>query len=244
VLLERAPDLIALQEVTVATAPVWRERLVAEGYQMIDTADLLAATPPDAAIKRKYCNLIASRWELRPLRPLDVVFPEKYLSAHVNFDRGLELHVAHLPPGVTRGLTKIEAFVAIYSRLACSCEVPRILCGDFNSPQRETRDGQTITWADHYPRHEALWDAAELSVLRGLAHFDLPDVFRDLNGWDATDVSFVAKRGDNEVGRRFDHVFASKALKAQTCDYVHEWREQRLSDHSAIETVFAAVGSG
>ena len=78
---------------------------------------------------------------------------------------------------------------------------------------------------------------------RKIAQFDLPDVFRGLNGWKACDVSWVAKRGEDEVGRRFDHVFASKNLKAHTCEYVHEWREQRLSDHSAIETVFAAEGS-
>ena len=37
--------------------------------------------------------------------------------------------------------------------------------------------------------------------------------------------------------------WASSELDAQTCEYVHEWREQRLSDHSAIETVFAVGAS-
>ena len=54
-----------------------------------------------------------------------------------------------------------------------------------------------------------------------------------VSGWDRTDVSWVAKRGGNEVGRRFDHVFASKALRAQTCEYLHEWRERRERDAGA-----------
>ena len=44
--------------------------------------------------------------------------------------------------------------------------------------------------------------------------------------------------------RRFDHVFASPQLGVRSCDYVHEWRERALSDHSAVEVTFDAVDFG
>jgi hypothetical protein len=40
------------------------------------------------------------------------------------------------------------------------------------------------------------------------------------------------------VGRRFDRVFASTALNARGCRYLHEFRQKGLSDHSPIEVDF------
>ena len=37
-------------------------------------------------------------------------------------------------------------FEGIYRRLACSSDRPRILCGDFNTPQKEMADGEVVTW--------------------------------------------------------------------------------------------------
>ena len=73
----------------------------------------------------------------------------------------------------------------------------------------------------------------------GLAEHDLADVFRALNGYSATDASWVARRGEKRWGRRYDHIFASRRLAASACRYLHDWREQGLSDHSAIEADFA-----
>jgi hypothetical protein len=58
----------------------------------------------------------------------------------------------------------------------------RILCGDFNTPQRESADGEVETWAGHHPQWRQRWDAAERQVLTGLAAYDLPDVFHQVNG--------------------------------------------------------------
>jgi endonuclease/exonuclease/phosphatase family metal-dependent hydrolase len=41
----------------------------------------------------------------------------------------------------------------------------------------------------------------------------------------------VAKWGE---AYRLDHVIVSPPLRPVACDYVHAWREQGLSDHSAI----------
>jgi len=45
-------------------------------------------------------------------------------------------------------------------------------------------------------------------------------------------------RSRGRAAYRLDHVIASDSLRATACDYVHEWREAGLSDHSAIEAVF------
>ena len=146
----------------------------------------------------------------------------------------------HLPPGVTNGLVKVEMFEALYTRLAGPCEYPRILCGDLNTPGAEHDDGTVEFWGRTSPAHSERWDKAERSVVLGLGEHDLPDVYRALNGYTATDFSWFARRAGKSWGRRYDHIFASRRLKPIACRYLHAWRKQRLSDHSAIEADFAA----
>ncbi len=83
------------------------------------------------------------------------------------------------------------------------------------------------------------WDAAERSILTGLAAHDLADVFRQLHGYGVSEFSWRLKRHGEFTDRRFDHVFASAALHPIECRYVHDWREAGLSDHSALEVEFA-----
>ena len=79
------------------------------------------------------------------------------------------------------------------------------------------------------------WAAGELSVIAGLANYDLTDVYRQLHGYPPLDSSWYALNGK---GRRFDHIFASKNLGVYECSYIHEWREKKLSDHSPIAASF------
>jgi exonuclease III len=114
-----------------------------------------------------------------------------------------------------------------------------VLCGDFNTPKLETSEGELITFAANHPEHLQRWDAAERSLLEGLAEWDLADCFRALNGYDRQDVSWVFHtRSRRKAGHRLDHVLASASLRPVYCDYIHGWREAGLSDHSAIEAVF------
>jgi endonuclease/exonuclease/phosphatase family metal-dependent hydrolase len=46
-------------------------------------------------------------------------------------------------------------FEGIYRRLACSSDRPRILCGDFNTPQKEMADGEVVTWGQDT---EEIWE--------------------------------------------------------------------------------------
>jgi hypothetical protein len=65
------------------------------------------------------------------------------------------------------------------------------------------------------------WDAGERRVMSGLAEHALVDVYRDLHGYAVTDSSCILRRGGEEVGRRFDHVFASRKLVPHSCEYLH-----------------------
>ena len=151
----------------------------------------------------------------------------------------LELHNAHIPPAQSKGFTKVETCEAIYERLARPCDRHRVLCGDFNIPKLETSEGELITFAGNHPEHLARWDAAERSLLEGLAEWDLRDCFRLLHGYDRQDVSWVFHtRNRRKSGHRLDHVLASASLNPVFCDYHHGWREAELSDHSAMEAVF------
>jgi exonuclease III len=159
----------------------------------------------------------------------------------------IEVHTAHVPPGSSNGWLKVDTFRGIYRRLACPSLIPRVLCGDFNSPQRESVDGKVITWGQHEVGGQSVyrgtfrggtgmdWDAAERSVLEGLAEFDLIDAFRTLHGYGVQEYSWYLKRKGVQVGRRFDHIFASRHFNVRACRYVHELRASGLSDHSPIE---------
>ena len=246
----RNPDVIALQEVTTRTAARFRERLSAIGLaHIVDSTGLVAAHG------RRYGNLIASRWPLHalPSSEFPQPFPERIVSAVIASPRGgVEVHNAHIVPGVTNGWQKIEMFEAVFSRLARTTSTLRILCGDFNSPQLELLDGRVVTWGQKLDRSGVVrapsarmerWDRGERSVLQGLAAFDLIDIFRRLHGFGAQEWSWYWRSGERRIGRRFDHVFASSALDAKACRYLHALREGGLSDHSPIEVDFSMEGT-
>jgi Endonuclease/Exonuclease/phosphatase family len=113
------------------------------------TDSLSVAAEPELLLgPRRYGVLIASRWPLHPLPSADMPWPERLLSALIETPHGpVELHSAHVPPGASNGWRKIETLEGIYRRLACPSVAPRILCGDFNTPQEEMTDGRLISWA-------------------------------------------------------------------------------------------------
>lgn len=238
----RTPDVVALQEVRRESLDAWRSGLRANELPHISDSSelLLRAGPPGRDYHRRYFNLIASRWPLSSLGGLDVAFPERYLAVVVKRPgQEFELHNAHLPPGSTRGLIKVEMFEAIYGRLAAASSIPRLLCGDFNAPREEQSDGTVLFWGQRHRDHRDRWEAGERSVILGLAEHDLPDIFRACNGYEPSDASFVTRRRGKCFPRRYDHIFASQALGATACRYHHGWRDPlRLSDHSAIEAAF------
>lgn len=229
----READLVALQEVRPSTVAAWRTALAEAGLtHAIDSAAFLG--------RRRLFNLTAGRWELTELPAIGAPQPERVASAVSESPRGqIEIHNAHVPPAQSNGLTKVETCEALFERLARPSERHRILCGDLNMPRLENEWGEVETFASNYPEAEERWDEAERSLLLGLAEWDLSDVFRGLNGYDRRDVSWVMHtRARRKVAHRLDHILASASLGAIACDYLHEWREAGLSDHSAMEALF------
>lgn len=238
-------DVVALQEVRVSSMRNFERILPELGLPYMEETTHLAEQ-----YDRRYGVLFASRWPLKRISSIEtkVPYPERVLSVMIDSPWGeLELHTAHIVPGSSRGWKKIEMFEGIYQCLAHYSDNLRILCGDFNAPQAETSNGRIITWGQNmraggeieiYKGYER-WDSGERSVLEDLAEYDLADVFRRLNGYNVEGYSwFMKRKGEVTVKRRFDHIFASRALRAVECRYLEHVVKQDLSDHAAIEAVF------
>ena len=230
------PDLVALQEVTEERRSHWSHHLREDGLEhFADTSDLLTGRPKQ--------TFVASRWPLVTLPAIPAPQPERVLSVVIDSPWGqIELHNAHVPNGAGYGLVTCATFESIHERLARPCDRHRILCGDLNAPRAEGPEGEVVTFAADHPRHAERWDAAERSVISGLAEWDLADLYRGLHGYAARETTWERSKRRGAVGRRFDHVFASASLRGVACDYHHAWRETGLSDHSAVEATFEPEG--
>jgi exodeoxyribonuclease III len=102
---------------------------------------------------------------------------------------------------------------------------PAVFLGDLN-----------ILEPDHQPRYP-FFAPFEYDFYRILgAEHGLTDAFRHQHP-DAAQYSWVGRTGD---GYRYDHVFCSVSLAPliNSCQYVHEPREDGLSDHSALTAAF------
>jgi exodeoxyribonuclease III len=241
-LAERSPDVVALQEVTPTTEPLWRETLPTIGLPHV-ACSLEWAEPGRApAGPRRTGVLLASAGALdaEPTTWL-LPWPEVALSARVQGSAGdLLVHTIHVPQAAN-GVIKPQTLDALYEGLAGGRRERRVVCGDLNTPRRETIAGEVVTFAqDRYgrlrPERGETWDRAERRILCDLDALDLVDAFRDRNGYEARDVSWTWRRWKG--GYRLDHAFASADLRLEACGYVHEWREAGLSDHSALELTF------
>ncbi len=253
---KRRPDLIALQEVTLNSVPQFRDGLREIGFPFIHDSFEPFRNPSLLKGPRRYGVMIASGYPARLNRRkvFKVPWKEKVLSVSIEGPEiSFDLHAAYIPPGSTNGWKKVETLEGIYGGLARKTKRPRILCGDFNTPQEEYPSGETVTWAQRIRgdgevvtrkrfRHGAgaRWDAAERNVMAGLGKYDLADVYRTLHGWESRDFSWYPIRKKTKApGRRFDHIFASDSLNAVGCRYLADARMNGLSDHSPIEADFS-----
>ena len=163
----------------------------------------------------------------------------------------LRVHNVHIPNGRSHKWKKIESFEGIHRGLSEDPRGAQILCGDFNSPQREFPSGVVATFGQRILPGEIIvserkraeppdrWALGERSVILGLEEFGFFDAFRSLHGYENDAYSWVLRRKGKISRRRFDHIFASESLRPSSCRYIHGWRRLGLSDHSAIEAEFA-----
>jgi exodeoxyribonuclease III len=235
----REPDVVALQEVTARSLPLWREQLEAAGLAHV-RCSLEAADPARApATRRRTGVLLAARAPLAEAgAALPVPWPETALGALAS---GVWVHTVHVP-NAANGWIKVRTLEAVRAGLAAAPPGPRVLCGDLNTPRREHPDGTVISFArDTKERLRAErgdeWDQGELGVVPGLRDLGYADAFRALHGYAKREPSWVFRHGG---GWRLDHAFCSAELAPVAAAYHHEWRDRGLSDHSALEVEFEA----
>ena len=238
----REPDVVALQEVTARTLPLWRAACATLGLAHVACSLEGAAPAREPAGRRRTGVLLAAREPLDPLGGLlPVPWPETALAVRVS---GVEVHTVHVP-NAANGEIKPQTLAAVRTGLATRSG-PRVLCGDLNTPRREAPDGTVWSFARDgrgrlRPERAGAWDAAELGVVPGLRDLGFTDAFRAVNGWAAREPSWTWRRiAGHGGGWRLDHVFCA-GLEPVACAYHHDWREAGLSDHSALEADLVAA---
>ena len=225
-------DVVALQEVTARTLPLWREALAGAGLPHVEAA---LDDPPAAPGRRLLGVLTAAREPLERLpSPDDVPWPERLLCARAG---AVEVINLHSPIAPAPELAKVRTHEAVARWLATLPAAPRILCGDLNTPRRELPDGDVLTFAHESsgrlrPERGERWDAAERALVHDLrARHGWTDAYRALHGYGDRSASWTFS-GD-KGGWRLDHMLVH-GLEPVACSYAHEWRRAGLSDHSAL----------
>jgi exonuclease III len=238
----RRPDVVALQEVTRRSRPLWDRAFEWMGLSHVVVSSV-DGTPRGEAVGRRTLVMIGARVALEEVdKPLAVPRSESALSVLVQSSSGpLEIHCVHVP-NAANGWVKVRTLQALRRGLETPGRAPRVLCGDLNTPRRELPDGTTISFARDTrgklrPDRGAEWDAAELGIVPGLRDLGYRDAFRTRHGYASRSPSWTWKTiAGHDGGWRLDHTFLSATLLPVACQYHHHWREQGLSDHSALET--------
>jgi exodeoxyribonuclease-3 len=177
------PDLVALQEVTARTLPLWRAALADAGLAAIDTA---LDPPPPAAGRRLVGVLIAARRPVTRLPPPPAVpRSERVLCCMVD---GVEVANLHSPISPAPELAKVRTHEAVAAYLAARPPGPRILCGDLNTPRRELPDGDALTFAHDStgrlrPERGERRNEGERALVHGQREVGWVDAVRALHGY-------------------------------------------------------------
>jgi exonuclease III len=222
-------DVVALQEVTARTLPLWRAALADAGFAGCETAlDGL----PAVRGRRPLAVLIAGRERLARLPSPEVPWPERVLCCMVG---DVEVVNLHSPISPAPDLAKVRTHEAMAGYLLDGSG-GRILCGDLNTPRRELADGEVLTFAHDSagllrPERGERWDRAERALVRGLRDHGWVDAFRALHGYGERHASWTYPH--NRGGSRLDHVLV-RGPEPRASAYADDWRRERLSDHSAL----------
>jgi endonuclease/exonuclease/phosphatase family metal-dependent hydrolase len=230
---ERA-DLVALQEITPRSRPVWEEALRRQGLGEIVYGSSADQTPG----RRSLAVLLAARRDLTAGAAPAVPWPERVVCARAVLDgAAVEVVAVHAPISQREDLAKVRTLEAVHAALTREPDAPGLLVGDLNTPRREHVDGRTWTFARTSrgvlrPERGERHDRAELGVLEaGLAIAGWIDVWRARHGPAARQISWAWPGGRG--GYRVDHVLA-RGANVRDAGYRHEWRTSGLSDHSGL----------
>ena len=247
------PDIVTLQEVTINSLEKIRSQLKEVGYKNIVASFDLCDDMSLLVGKRKYGQIIASKFNLTPDIPsnFDIPFIERVLTVSLELNGGkIKIHTTHVPPGSSNGVVKINHFKGIYNYFSNNKDDTHILSGDFNTPKYEHKELGLITWGQTLTKDNEVifsrakesdecsaeeWDEGERKIMLGLPSLGLKDVYRELYSYNTQDYSWILKRkGEIISKRRYDHIFASSNFKYISADYLHSPLEDKISDHSVL----------
>jgi hypothetical protein len=124
-----------------------------------------------------------------------------------------------------------------------------IVAGDLNEPQYTLQDGRIVTWGQEWNGGQGRfvcwerwkdrsgrcqpgvkWDGAVRWLFDEHDGHRLRHAYWEVHGHGAMAVSHVT-RGQS---RWFDHIFVSPDFRVEQCEYLHELRLERYSDHSPL----------
>ena len=233
-------SVVALQEVTRRTLPLWRAALCDMGFVACETS-LDAISGPVG--RRPLGVLTAARAPLRRLAAPDVPWPERVLCCASD---DVEVVNVHSPIAPAPDWAKVRTHEAVAAYLEARGDAPIVLCGDLNTPRRELPDGDVVTFAYDSagrlrPERGARWDRAERALVHGLRGHGWVDAFRALHGYGERHASWTFPR--DKGGWRLDHVLV-RGVRPVASAYAHDWRRAGLSDHSALVVDLAAETDG
>ncbi len=231
--LRAKPDVVVLQELNGRTWEQHRSLLAAAGLRYATSALDLAPKRRNRDRSLVCFVAIASRWPLLPARRARVPAPEAVACVSVASPGGaFDLIGVHIPTygRPTDRLLKVETQEGLLKRLATR-STPTLLCRDFNSPFAEHVDGTVIPFARRRGSRQC---DAEAALMGGTNSCGLTDLFRKKHGYGVDAFSWYWKNRGRTGGYRLDHIFASSEFTLRNCGYIHQWRVQGLSDHSAI----------
>ena len=241
--LSNLPDVVTLQEVKLSHETLIRRRLEDLGYAVVFSGD-------SAATDKRYATMVGARGRLAPTDLSAFGFPWPQLVAHATLATPgalVNLVTVHVPNGSGNGWTKIDALEAL-RRLVLSLKgEPLVLTGDFNEPRFEKlQDGRIVTWGQEQYEGRWLpwtvwtfdavtdtgdrWDAAVRWFFEATDESGIRNAFWDAAGHGAMAASHYSAGKP----RWFDHVFVSDQFQVKSCKYLHSFREDGFSDHSAL----------
>ena len=147
-LASRELDVVALQEVTDATLPLWEALLERIGLLHIRASLNVADPSREPASRRRTGVLVGSRAELRdPLMALPVPWDETAVAAVADTAIGpVEIHCLHVP-NAANGWVKAHTLQAVRAGLQVAPRMARVVCGDLNTPRRERESGEVVSFA-------------------------------------------------------------------------------------------------
>ena len=214
----RGDDLIILTETSCGPGTeLLSVGLTTRGYEVVatppnnDRGVLVASRMP---VRKRLCDKLAVSLPWRAAGVvLDTCPPLAVIGVYVpSRDRS--------PAKIERKRDFIESFLTGLKGLSKSVRKHLLIAGDYNVVSRRHDPPRKGYFSYEYAFHEAL---ERLGFAAG----------HELRGGGQHPYSWVGRTGD---GYLYDYVHLGDGLQSRidVCEYVHDTRQQRLSDHAAV----------